>query len=159
MEFKENIEFTTLPKFYQHLIHFLSEFSCGESITPSIILSESMCHNRFVKIGKEVISCSYLNLDKLLFVADFFDLTGNLKTWQHFKADFNIPNSIFLRLLRRKNSTHTLFQHWVDKYPWRRVLFQVAPRAVWVCVWGVPFSLVLCTRRVGFLTIYTLYFL
>ena len=97
MEFKENVQFKALPKFYQNIIHYWCEFSRGEPITPSMILSESMCHNRFLKIGNEVISCSFLNLDKPLFVADFFDLIGNLKTWPRFKSDLSIPNTMFFK--------------------------------------------------------------
>ena len=97
MEFKENGNFKKLPKFHQNLLHFWSEFSPGEPITTSAILSECIWHNRRIKIGGEVITANFLKLNRPVFVADFFDDAGVLKTWTCFQNDITVNNSLFFK--------------------------------------------------------------
>ena len=97
MELKITPFFSKLPKFYQNILQFWSELSTCDPLTPSSILSESIFFNRFIKIDKHIVAPSFFNLNKTLYVADFFDENGKLKNWTNFKSSTGIHTSMFFK--------------------------------------------------------------
>ena len=78
------------PVFYKNMLRFWTEFSAAVPLTVSSILSECVWNNTNIKIGGEVITASFLAVDKNIFVADLFDDTGSILPWREFQVSNNI---------------------------------------------------------------------
>ena len=74
-----------LPVFYKNIINYWCEISASPPITASSILSEKVFNNNFLKIGRKVIECNFLNDNDMLVVADLFNEEGNITPWDCFK--------------------------------------------------------------------------
>ena len=89
----KNIE--NIPEFYQNVIKYWIEISQSEPLTPSMILSESLWFNYFIKIGNNSISPSFLNANNSIFLSDIFDNNGNFITLEQFREKFTIDCFVF----------------------------------------------------------------
>ena len=83
------------PVFYKNIIKFWTDISTATPITASSMLSERVWNNTNIKIGGEVITPVFLAVDTNIFVADFFDDTGNIKDWHEFRVSKNIDTNKF----------------------------------------------------------------
>ena len=89
-----------IPVFYKNILIFWSEFSSANPLTASSILSESIWNNILIKINNCTISPSFLTVDKHIFIADFFDIQGNVVPWNQFKVLHNIQQYHYFRWMQ-----------------------------------------------------------
>ena len=89
----KNIE--NIPEFYQNVIKYWIEISRSEPLTSSMILSESLWFNYFIKIGNKSISPSFLKANNSIFLSDIFDNNGKFITLEQFREKFTIDCSVF----------------------------------------------------------------
>ena len=84
-----------IPVFYQDVIKYWIDISQSEPLTPSMILSESLLFNSFIKIGNKPIPPVFLNSNNSIFLSDIFDNNGNFVTLAQFREKFTINCSEF----------------------------------------------------------------
>ena len=93
------------PLFYQELMKNWSEISQSTPLTASSIMSESIWYNSCLKIGNTIISpIIFRNKIKNLFIADFFDHSGIVLSWNEFKLSKNIDDSLYFQWLQISNT-------------------------------------------------------
>ena len=69
--------------------------------TPDLILRQSVWFNRFIKIGNKPIKNF---IEKNIFISDLFNVNGQIKPWNTFKNDFQLPTSHYFKWMQLINA-------------------------------------------------------
>ena len=107
----DSSQFNLFPSFYRNLVHKWSSFAHSEPLTVSSILSESIWHNRYIKIDNRVVSPKFFRMNQQLFFRNLFNSDGNFISWNCFKNRYSLSNNMFFKWLQLKSS---LPRHWVN---------------------------------------------
>ena len=91
--FMLDIDVKNIPDFYQNILNFWTEFSHASPLTASSVLSECVWNNRHITIGNKVIQPTFLSAKNVIFVADFFDVNGNVIPWLVFKLNNDLSEA------------------------------------------------------------------
>ena len=70
----------------------------------SLILSQSLWYNSFIKIDYKPLSPSFLCLKQPLFLKDIFDTNGAFLAWDAFAHKFNLTQNFYFKWLQIKSS-------------------------------------------------------
>ena len=70
----------------------------------SLILSQSLWYNSFIKIDAKSLSPSFLCLKQPLFLKDIFDINGAFLAWDVFAHKFNLTQSFYFKWFKIKSS-------------------------------------------------------
>ena len=101
-----------LPIFYKNIVENWIEISSSEPLTNSMILSESLWYNEFIKIDSLSISPSFFNVSESVFLWNLFDSTGNFISWQNFAQNFNLKQQFYFKFVQIRNS---IPRSWISK--------------------------------------------
>ena len=99
-----------LPTFYSNILTSWMDFSQAIPITASSILSQSIWYNSLIRIANDIITPTFLCCRKQVFVSDFFDRHGNVRSWDNFSTSYNLSPALFFRWLQIVDA---LPKHWI----------------------------------------------
>ena len=85
------------PLFYRELLSLWSKnYSCEPNI-PSLISSQYLWYNNYIKIDNKVVFIREFSEKQINFVANFFDEEGKLKTWSEMKCYYNLKENSYFK--------------------------------------------------------------
>ena len=99
----ENISVRKLPTFYKDMVKSWIAISQSNPHSISLILSQSLWYNSFIKIGAKPLSPSFLCLKQPLFLKDVFDTNGAFLAWDVFAHKFNLMQDFYFKWFQIKS--------------------------------------------------------
>ena len=100
----DNISLRKLPIFYQEMVKSWIAISQSNPHSISLILSQSLWYNSFIKIDSKPLSPSFLCLKQPLFLKDIFDTNGAFLAWDAFAHKFNLTQDFYFKWFQIKTS-------------------------------------------------------
>ena len=100
----QNISLRKLPIFYEEMVNIWIAISQSNPKSISLILSQSLWYNSFIKIDAKPLSPSFLCLKQPLFLKDVFDTNGAFLAWDVFAHKFNLTQDFYFKWFQIKSS-------------------------------------------------------
>ena len=96
-KFHNNIDFSKkvlkkFPHYYQEVFKKWKNYFTCQPTTPSVILSEFIWFNSYIKIDKTPVFFPSFSDKKLNFIGQLFGLNGKVKTWIDISSEFGLKN-------------------------------------------------------------------
>lgn len=95
----------TIPLFYRNIIISWQDISVSTPTNVSMILSESLCFNNFIKVDNAPILPSFTGVGEQIYLSQLFDDNGQFIPWAEASAKFGMHN--YFRWLQIINAIPT----------------------------------------------------
>ena len=79
-----------IPMFYKNIISYWQDISISPPTSASLVFSESLCFNSFIRIDNTPIHPSSFNTVDQIYIYQLFNDTGNLISWDEASTKFNL---------------------------------------------------------------------
>ena len=99
---------STIPLFYRNIINFWQDISVSTPTNVSMILSESLCFNNFIKIENSPILPAFTGVGDQIYLSQLFNDNGDFIPWAEASTKFGLHN--YFRWLQITNAIPTVWK-------------------------------------------------
>ena len=82
----------SIPMFYRNIVNFWQDISFSPPTNATMVFSESLCFNSFIKIDNLPITPSFFDTVDQIYLAQLFTNNGNFISWNDASRKFKLSN-------------------------------------------------------------------
>ena len=82
----------SIPMFYRNIVNFWQDISFSPPSNATMVFSESLCFNSFIKIDNLPITPSFFDTVDQIYLAQLFTNNGNFISWNDASRKFKLRN-------------------------------------------------------------------